>query len=89
MGTEGWDASRLHGVHHAQGQGVVRSHHNKVHSISLGPGHHAVHIGGLHVYASGNLGDARIAGGTEKLGDFGGLGQFPADGVLPAAASYH
>ena len=37
----------------------------------------------------GNLGDARIAGGTEELGDFGGLGQFPADGVLPAAASYH
>ena len=63
-GAEGGDARRLQGVHHAQGQGVVRGHHDEVHGVVLGPLHHALHIGGLDGHAGGHLGDAPVAGGA-------------------------
>ena len=84
-GPKGGDARRLQGVHHAQGQGVVRGHHHEVHGVFPGPRHHAVHVGGLDVHTGGDPGDARVAGGAKQRGDLGRLSQFPADGVLPAA----
>ena len=86
-GAEGGDASRLQGVHHAQGQGIVGSHHDKVHGVLPGPGHHAFHIGGLDGHTLGHLGDAPVAGGAVQLSHLGALGQLPADGVLTPAAA--
>ncbi len=87
-GAKGGYARRLQGVHHAQGQGIVRGHHHEIHGVLLGPPYHAVHVGGLHVHALRRLGDPPIAGGAEQLGHPGGLGQLPADGVFPAAGAY-
>ena len=84
-GAEGGYARPLQGVHHPQGQGVVRGHHHKVHGVVLRPLHHAVHVGGLHIHALGGLGNAPVARGAEQFGDLGRLLQFPADGVFPAA----
>ena len=88
-GAEGGDARCLQGVHHAQGQGVVGGHHDKVHGVFLGPLYHPVHIGGLDGHAGGHLGDAAVAGGAVELGYLGALGQLPADGVLTAATAYN
>ena len=87
-GAEGGDARRLQGVHHPQSQGVVRSHHDKVHGVLLGPLHHPVHVGGLDGDTLGHLGDAPVARGAVELRYLGALGQLPADGVLPAASAY-
>ena len=86
-GAEGGDARRLQGVHHAQSQGIVRGHHDKVHGVVLGPGHHVLHIGGLDGHTLGHLGDASVAGGAVQLRNFGALGQLPADGVLTPASA--
>ena len=86
-GAEGGDPRRLQGVHHAQGQGVVRGHHDEVHRVLLGPGHHGLHVRGLDGHALGHLGDAPVARGAVQLGHLGTLSQLPADGVLPPASA--
>ena len=86
-GAEGGDARILQGVHHAQGQGVVRGHHDEVHRVLLGPGHHGLHVRGLDGHALGHLGDAPVARGAVQLGHLGTLSQLPADGVLTAASA--
>src|SRR5699024_9410789 len=88
-GAEGGNARLLQSVHHAHGQGVVWGHHDEIHVVFLGPSYHAGHVGGLDIHAGGHLGDAAVAGGAEQLSDLGGLGQLPADGVLPAAAAHY
>ena len=86
-GAEGGDACRLQSVHHAQGQRIVRGHHDKVHGILFGPLDHSLYIGGLDGHAGGHLCNAGVAGSAVELCDTGRLGQLPADGVLTAATA--
>ena len=87
-GAEGRDTRRLHGVHHAQSQGIIGGYHHKIHGVALGPLHHAVHVGGGDGNALGDGFNAAVAGGAVEPGDMGALGQLPADGVLPPASAY-
>ena len=86
-GTESRDASCLQGIYHSKGQGIIRSDHNKVHGVLLGPSHHSLYIGGLDGHTLGHLGNAPVAGGAVQLRNFGALGQLPADGVLTPASA--
>ena len=87
VGAEGLDAGGLHGVHHAQSQGIIRRHHDQIHGVLFRPLHHGVQIGGSDGHTGGDGADAGVAGCAEQFGDFGALFQCPTDGVFTAAAA--
>lgn len=86
-GAEGGDAPRLHGVHHAQGQRVIRGDHDEINLMLRRPIHHGRYIGGLNGDALGQGGDTAVARGTEEGFDLRAFGQGPDEGVLAAAAA--
>lgn len=86
-GAEGGNARILQGIHHAQGQGIVRRHHYKINGMGLGPGHHSIHVGGGEGDTLGQGGDTAVAGGAVKLFHLLTFRQCPGDGVLPPAAA--
>ena len=87
VGAEGGNPRRLHGVHHARCQRVVRRDAYKVNTLPPGKVHHGRHVGGLDVHALGQGGNPAVARRGIELVHQGRFHQLGRYGVLPPAAA--
>ncbi|MCY1462307.1 hypothetical protein D9M71_800690 [compost metagenome] len=88
-GPEDAVASSAEPVDHASHQRHFRADHGQLDAFGLHQRQQPVQVGDLdrHVAAAGLGGGARIARRNQHLGDTGGLGQLPGQGMFTAAGA--
>ena len=86
-GAEAGNAHLFQGIHTAQDQRIVRSHHGVIDLVLHGKFHNAVNIRSPDGNAGRVRGDASVSGQGKNLGNFRVLFQTADNGVLPPAAA--
>ena len=86
-GAKAGNAHLFQGIHTAQDQRIVRSHHGVVNFVLHGKFHNAVNIRSPDGNAGRVRGDASVSGQGKNFGNFRVLFQAADNGVLPPAAA--
>ena len=84
---KGADSRRLHGVHHAQGQRVVRRYYHKINGLFFSKCHHGLDIRRGNIHAFCQLRNSAVSRRAVNFLRPGILGDFPNQRMLAAAAA--
>ena len=89
VGTKDFQTMPAEFIDNAGGQGNFGADHSQINSVFLGDIDQGTNIGGLNIEATRYFGNAGVSRGTEEPVNFGGLFQFPGDGMFSSAAAYY